>query len=107
MIGVAERRYADRLALEILDRLNLARGFRRGNDGEQRQLSGDRKATDIGADIDIGLHGDVQSGGCIVDRAADQRLHRRIAAAGIDELHVEAAVLEVPVGAGDFIRHPA
>src|SRR5207249_10797048 len=97
VIGVAERRYADRLALEILDRLNLARCFRRGNDGEQRQLSGDRETADIGADIDIGLHGDVQSGGCIVDRAADQRLHRRIATAGINELYVEAVVLEVSV----------
>ena len=107
MIGVAERGYADRLALEILDRLNLASGFRRGNDGEQRQPSGNREATDIGADIDIGLHGDVQSGGRIVDRTADQRLHRRIAAAGVDELHVEAMVLEIPVGARDFIGHPA
>jgi hypothetical protein len=48
----------------------------------------------------------IQSRRGVIDRATDQRLHRGIAAAGINELHVEAVVLEMTVGARDFVRHP-
>ena len=49
----------------------------------------------------------VQRGGGIIDRAADQRLHRGIAAAGVDELHIEPMILEVAGRARDFVRHAA
>ena len=50
---------------------------------------------------------DVERGGGIVDGAADQRLHRGAAAAGIDELDVEPVVLEQAAGARDLVRHAA
>ena len=50
---------------------------------------------------------DVERGRGIVDGAADQRLHRGVAAAGIDQLDVEAVVLEVAVRARDLVGHDA
>jgi hypothetical protein len=43
----------------------------------------------------------------ILDGAADQRLHGLIAAAGIDELDVQAFCREVTAGAGDLVGHDA
>jgi len=53
------------------------------------------------------LHRHVEGRSGIVDRAADQRLHGGVAAAGIDELDVKPLVLKVTVGARDLIRHSA
>ena len=50
---------------------------------------------------------DVQRGGGIIDRAADQRLHGGVAAAGVDQLHIEPMILEVAGRARDFVRHSA
>jgi len=88
VIGIAERRDADRPSLQILDPLNLARGLGRGHDREQREAAGDGEATDIGAGIGVGLDGDIEGSGGVVDGASDQRLHGGVAAAGIDQLHV-------------------
>jgi len=87
--------------------LDLAGVLGRGDHGEQRQPPGDREAADVGADIHISLQGDVQGRSRVVDRTADQRLHRGIAAASINELHVEAAILEITVAARDLIWHSA
>src|SRR6266403_3375157 len=95
MIGIAERGDANCSSLQFLDRLNLAGGFRSGDNGEQREAPRDREAADVRADIGIGLEGNVQRGGRVVDGAADQRLHSGVAAAGIDELHIKPMILEV------------
>ena len=97
MIGIAEPGYADGLAFELLDVVNRVGGLRRGDQRKQRQPAGDGEAADVGADIGVGGERDVERGRGIVDRAADQRLHGGAAAAGIDQLDVEAVVLEVPV----------
>jgi hypothetical protein len=87
--------------------LNLARGIGRGDDRKQRQAPGDGKTADVRSHIGVGLNGDVERGGGVIDRAADQRLHGGVAAAGIDELHVEPMGLEVSAGAGDLVGHAA
>ena len=107
VIGIAERRDADRPSLQILDPLNLARGLGRGHDREQREAAGDGEATDIGAGIGVGLDGDIESSGGVVDGACDQRLHGGVAAAGIDQLHVEPVRLEVAGRARDLVGHAA
>src|SRR5260221_2016464 len=94
MIGIAERGDANCSSLQILDRLNLAGGFRSGDNGEQREAARDREAADVRADIGIGLEGNVQRGGGVVEGAAYQRLHRGVAAPGIDELYIKARILE-------------
>src|SRR5262249_18988174 len=39
--------------------------------------------------------------------AADQRLDRGIAAAAVDELHIETMIFEDPGRTRDLVRHPA
>ena len=107
VISITKRGDADRPSLQILDRWYLARGLGSGDNGEQGEAAGDRKAADVRADIGIGLERDVQRGGCIFDRASDQRLHGGIAAAGVDQLHLEPMSLEIAGRARDFVRHPA
>src|SRR6267143_3872160 len=107
VIGIAERGDGDGLPFEVLDGADLACGLGRGDDGEQRQASGDGEAADVDVNVGIGLDCDVERSGCVIDRAADQRLHRRLATAGIDELHVETVVLEQAGRACDLIRHAA
>src|SRR5262249_2334818 len=48
-----------------------------------------------------------QSRGGVVDGAADQRLHRGIAAAGVNELDVKSVILEITISAGYFVWHSA
>src|SRR5262249_23023222 len=55
----------------------------------------------------IGLDRNVEGGRTIIDGAADERLHRRVAAAGIDELHIEPVVLEMAGRARDLVGHAA
>src|SRR6266404_4769178 len=107
MIGIAERGDANCSSLQILDRLNLACGPRSGDNGEQREAPRDREAADVRADIGIGLDGNIQRGGSVVDGAADQRLHRGVAAAGIDELHIKPMILEVTCRSRDLVRNAA
>src|SRR5436309_2870412 len=107
MIGIAECGDANCSSLQILDRLNLAGGPRRGDNGEQGEAPRDREATDVRADIGIGLDGDIQRGGSVVDGAADQRLHRGVAAAGIDELHIKPLIFEVTGRSRDLVRNAA
>src|SRR6266478_54460 len=107
MIGIAERGDANCSSLQILDRLNLAGGPGSGDNGEQREAPRDREAADVRADIGIGLDGNIQRGGSVVDGAADQRLHRGVAAAGIDELHIKPMILEVTCRSRDLVRNAA
>src|SRR6266446_3128145 len=107
MIGIAECGDADCPSLQILDRLNLAGGPGSGDNGEQREAPRDREAADVRADIGIGLDGNVQSGGSVVDGAADQRLHRGVAAAGIDELHIKPMIFEVTGRSRDLVGNAA
>ena len=107
MVGVAERGNADGLALQVLHRLDAGRRLGRGDDREQRQPSGHREPADVGADIGIGLDCNVERGGAVIDGPAEERLHGRVAAAGIDKLHVEAVVLEMAGRARDLVGHAA
>jgi len=99
VIGVSQRRDSDGLPLEILDGLDLAGCPGSGNQGEQRQAAGDREAPDVGVHVGIGLDGDVQGGRGVVDGTADESLHGGIAAAEMDELDIEAVLLEESSGA--------
>ncbi len=96
VIGIAEAGDADRLAFEVFDRADLRRLFRRDGEGEERQLAGRGNALHRGA-MRIGLQRDIERGRGVIDRAADQRLHRRRAAAHVDELDIEPFLLEMPV----------
>src|SRR3954463_7629919 len=107
MIGSAERGNGDRPSLQILDRSNLVGGLGSGDNGKQRKAPGDREAADVRADIGIGLESNVQRGGGVIHRPADQRLHRGVTAAGVDDLHIKPMILEVPSRARDFVRHSA
>src|SRR5262245_41314219 len=107
MIGIAERGYSDRSPFQVPDRLYLARGPRSRDNGEQGKAPGDGETADVRAGISVSLDSNVERGGSVVDRTADQRLHRGVAAAGIDELHVQSMVLEVAGRACNFVRHPA
>src|SRR6266404_6603125 len=107
MIGIAERGDANCSSLQILDRLNLAGGSGSGDNGEQGEAPRDREAADVRADIGIGLEGNVQRGGSVVDGAADQRLHSGVAAAGIDELHIKPMILEVTGRSRDLVGNAA
>src|SRR5262249_35012529 len=95
LFGIPDRGDAYRSSLQILDRLNLARSIGRGDNGKQGQAPRHGKAANVRSDIGVGLKGNVERGGGVIDRAADQRLHGGVAAAGIDELHVEPVGLEV------------
>jgi len=87
--------------------LNLATGPGSGDNGEQRKTPRDRKAANICADIGVSLQRDVERGSGVIDRAADERLHRSIAAAGVNKLHVEPVLGKVPGGARNLVRHAA
>ena len=86
-------------SFEAGDRVDLAWRHRQR---EQRQPAGGGEAADVGA-VGEGLHRHVERGRRIVDGAADQRLHRRVAAAGVDELDVEPFGLEEAAGAGELV----
>jgi hypothetical protein len=89
--------------------LHTADGFAlagRYGQPEQRQPPGGGEAPDHGA-IGGRLQHDVEGGARVLDRAADQRLHRRVAAAGVDKLDVEAFSGEVTLGARHFIGDDA
>src|SRR5262249_25230877 len=101
-----ERGDADRLAFEVLQRLNGRGVLRRSRDREQRYLAGAHEAADVGA-FGVGLHCDVERGRAIVDRAADQRLDRSVATAEVDDLGVEAVLLEMTEGARDLVGRRA
>ncbi|MDB5408355.1 MAG: hypothetical protein JWL84_3267 [Rhodospirillales bacterium] len=106
MVSIAERRDSDGAVGEVLDLADLIRLARRRRDGEQRQPAGRREAADLGA-MGIGLQRDAERGRAVLDGAADQRLHRRVAAARIDQLGVEPMLGEMPVGAGDLVGDDA
>jgi hypothetical protein len=106
VVGVAERRYADRAAGEILDAPDLAGASGRRHGGEQRQAPGRREASDIGA-ASVSLQGDVEGGRRVIDGAADQRLHGGVAAARVDELDIEPLLGEMAVGARHLVGHDA
>src|SRR5262249_18973819 len=71
------------------------------------QPAGDGEAADIRPDIGVGLDGHVERGRGIIDSAADERLHRRVAAAGVDELDFEAVPPEQTARARDLVGHAA
>src|SRR3546814_13514522 len=50
-----------------------------------------------------GLQRDVGRGAGIIDGAADQRLHRRVAAARVDQFDVEALIGEMAAGARHLV----
>jgi hypothetical protein len=104
VVGIAEPGYRDGATLQIANAFDLPGGLRRGHQREQRQPAGHRKALDRGALVEGG-DGDVERGRRIVDRIADQRLHRGAAAARIDQFDVEPVLLEVAGGARDLVRH--
>lgn len=106
MIGIAERRDADRLALEVLEAANFPGLLWRDDEGKERQPAGDGKASHRRA-MGIGLKGDIERRRCIIDCAADQRLHRRLPAAHRDELDRKPLFGEVAVGFGDDIGNDA
>ena len=107
MIGSAERGNGNRPSLQILDRSNLVGGLGSGDNGKQRKSPGDREAADVRADIGIGLESNVERGGSVIHRPAEQRLHRGVASAGMDDLHIKTMILEVAGRARDFVGHAA
>jgi hypothetical protein len=107
VVGIAERGDGDGLAFDVLERADLARRLWRGDDGEQRQPPGDGEAANVGVHIGIRLDRHVEGGRGIVDRAADQCLHGRLAPPRIDDLHVEAVALEQAGRPRDLVRHTA
>ena len=88
MVGVAQTRDPHRAVLEILEAAYLFCGFRTRCKGEERQSSSRGEARYLGA-AGIGLKRNVKRRPRIIHRAADQRLHGDIAAAGIYQPHVE------------------
>ena len=106
MVGIAQRRNTDGLAREIVDGVDVACRLRGRHQREQRQPAGGGEGADIGA-VGVGLDRDIERGSGIIDGTADQRLHRGIAAAGIDEFDIEAVIFEMAPGAGDLIGNDA
>ena len=80
--------------------------FRRDGEGKERQLACRGNALHRRA-MCIGLQRDIERGRGVIDRAADQRLHRRRAAAHVDELDLEPFLLEMPVMHREDIRDDA
>src|SRR5204862_2773189 len=93
MIGIAERRDADRSAFQILDGLDRIAVLRGDGKREQRQSARRRKASD-GRAVRKSLQCDVKRGASVFDGAADERLHGGIATSRVHELDVEALLGE-------------
>ena len=106
VVGIAEPGHRDGAALQVADSFDLSGGLRRRHEREQGQPSGHGEAPDRRA-FGEGGDGDVERRRGVIDGVADQRLHRRAAAAGVDQLDIEAVLLEVAGRARDLVRHAA
>ena len=106
MVGIAQRGDADGPVFQILQSADLFRHFRRAGESEQRQSSGGREAGDLRA-VGEGLKRHVEGRARVVHRTADQRLHRDVAAARVNQADVEAFVGEMAARARHLVRDDA
>ena len=106
VVGVAKGGDPDGAARQRRHRADGA-GLRRGRgEREQRQPPGGGHPADRGA-VGGRLQRDVERRAGIVDGAAHQRLHRRVPAAGVDELDGQPLRGEVPAHPRDLVGHDA
>lgn len=61
----------------------------------------------MGAPPVVGLEGGVQAGGGVVHRLAHQKLQGLASPSGVDELHLEALLGEVPAPLGHLVGDDA
>ena len=106
VVRVAQARYPDGRAFEALHGPNRIRPLGRHRKREERQPAGRSEAADRRA-VGHSLKRDIKRSAGVLDRASDQRLHGRVAAAGVDEFDVETLAGKVPARARHFVRHNA